>query len=125
MIFGVDGCPPIGQANRGEPQYTWGFSTVLGNAIVVYKVEAVLVFECGYCYIHFNSVQLAQHAKPAYKPLSLIPQNAERRMRSKYPPSGFNSLGLAVKSYENKIKPSVINARATFIFSTAESDGIL
>lgn len=52
-------------------------------------------------------------------------QKTERRTRSRYAPSGFNSLGLAVKSYENRMNPAALRDLATFIFSTAESDGIL
>jgi hypothetical protein len=82
----------------GEPQYTWVFSTVLGNAIVVWKKEAVLVIEFGHCYIHFKSVQLTSRCSNLHINRSVDTQKAERRIRSRYAPSGFNSLGLAVKS---------------------------
>ena len=66
MIVGVDGCPPIGQAN-GENRNTPGvFGTVSDNAIVVWKEEAVLVIECGYSYItvHLGATFYSVFAAP-------------------------------------------------------------
>ena len=56
MIVEWTGAHRSDEPTRGEPQYVWVFSTVLSNAIVVWKEEAVLSasYECRYFYIQFG-----------------------------------------------------------------------
>src|SRR5688572_15716048 len=106
----------MGRAN-GENRNTPGFLLRLGNAIVVLERRSRARKRVSLFYIPV-------HSGATYIQFSEPGQNAARRIRSRYAPSGFNSLGLAVKSYENRMKPSVFNERATLIFSIAESEGI-
>ena len=63
MIIGVDGCPPIGQANGGRTAIHLGFRTVFGNAIVVGKKKP-----CSYSSAVIVTYTLTRRNRLTYRP---------------------------------------------------------